>query len=145
MSLFEKQYGMKDFKELLEKRLKECDDPMNIPFGCDPYSQSSINRRMQQKATYSYVLEMLPEQIEIARYSQRLVAQQRSEIEQLKLNAERYKKLRQWMSSGVQEGWGEVTQLGAIAQYLSWDDFDKQLDSLPACNLGLCEVRDERS
>lgn len=139
MSIIEKQYGMKDFKDLMEKRFKECDDPMNIPFGCDPFSQSSINHRAIKKETYNYVLEMLPEQIEIARYSQRLVSQQRAEIERLKLNVERYEKLRRWMTSNVKEGWDEVIQLGAVGVYLSWDDFDMYLDNLPVCNLGLCE------
>lgn len=140
MSIIEKEYGLKDFKELMEKRFKECDDPMNIPFGCDPFSQASINRRAIQKETYNYVLEMLPEQIEIARYSQRLVAQQRAEIERLKVNAQRYEKLRRWMSSNVAEGWDEVVKLGAVGAYVDWNTFDAQLDSLPVCNVGLCEV-----
>ena len=62
-------------------------------------------------------------------------------------NASRYEKLRNWMSSNVNEGWREVKNLGAIAAYQSWDDFDKYLDDLPECNLGLCqkvEVPNER-
>lgn len=95
------------------------------------------------------------EQIEIARHSKRLVEQLREEneglrniieerispFEAVRKDAERYRKLRHWMSSGVQDGWDEVMKLAAVAQYLSLDDFDKQLDSLPECNVGLCEVQ----
>lgn len=58
-------------------------------------------------------------------------------------DAQRYAKLRYWMSSNVKEGWDEVEKLGAIACYLSLDDFDKYLDSLPECNFGLCEIIEE--
>lgn len=57
-------------------------------------------------------------------------------------NAQRYEKLRYWMSSNVKEGWDEVEKLGAIAAYLSLEDFDKYLDSLPECNFGLCEIKE---
>lgn len=66
-------------------------------------------------------------------------------IESVRLDAERYHKLRRWMSSNVKEGWNEVEKLGAIGAYLDWDTFDAQLDSLPVCNVGLCEVSVERS
>lgn len=56
-------------------------------------------------------------------------------------DAERYRKLRSWMSSNVKEGWQEVERLGAIAAYVNWDEFDKYLDELPECNVGLCERR----
>lgn len=56
-------------------------------------------------------------------------------------DAERYRKLRAWMSSNVKEGWQEVERLGAIAAYVNWDEFDKYLDELPECNVGLCERR----
>jgi len=59
------------------------------------------------------------------------------------MNAARYRKLRAWMSSNVQEGWSEVEKLAAIAAYLSWDDMDKALDALPECNVGLCHTRPE--
>jgi hypothetical protein len=55
-------------------------------------------------------------------------------------DAERYAKLRRWMSSNVREGWTEVERLGALACYTSWDDFDAYLDELPECNVGLCHV-----
>lgn len=60
-----------------------------------------------------------------------------------KADAERYRKLRRWMSSNVKEGWEEVSRLGAIASYVDWDAFDAYLDELPVCNVGLCHVRQE--
>lgn len=56
-------------------------------------------------------------------------------------DAERYRKLRGWMSSNVKEGWCEVEKLAAIACYLSWDDFDANLDQMTDCNVGLMEKR----
>lgn len=53
-------------------------------------------------------------------------------------DAARYRKLRRWMSSNVEEGWSQVVQLAAIACYVSWEDFDKSLDDLPECTYGLC-------
>lgn len=64
-------------------------------------------------------------------------------VEQDKIDAERYRKLRRWMSSNVKEGWQEVERLGAIACYVDWDAFDAYLDELPVCNVGLCHVRQE--
>ena len=55
-------------------------------------------------------------------------------------DAERYCKLRRWMSSNVAEGWREVENLAAIACYVDWEHFDKALDALPECNVGLCAV-----
>lgn len=77
------EYGLKEFKELLEKRFKDCDDPMNIPFGCDPTSEKSKFRRQIQKETYRDVLEQFPDSIGISRHSKRLIEKQRSEIELL--------------------------------------------------------------
>ena len=54
-------------------------------------------------------------------------------------DAERYRKLRAWMSSNVIEGWQEVERLGAIAVFEGLDEFDEYLDELPECNVGLCE------
>jgi len=54
-------------------------------------------------------------------------------------NASRYRKLRGWMSSNVQEGWQQVEQLAAIACYVDWDTFDLALDDLPECNVGLMQ------
>lgn len=64
-----------------------------------------------------------------------------SPFEEVRKNAQRYQKLRHWMSSNVKEGWSEVELLGALAAYMSYSDFDQYLDSLPVCNFGLCEVR----
>ncbi len=55
------------------------------------------------------------------------------------LDAERYLKLKKWMSSNVREGWEEVENLGGIACYAGFDEFDAYLDALPDCNVGLCE------
>lgn len=74
------EYGLNEFKELLEKRLKDCDDPMNTPFGCDPHSENSKFRRQIQKETYRDVLEQFPDSIGISRHSKRLIEELRSEI-----------------------------------------------------------------
>lgn len=54
-------------------------------------------------------------------------------------DAARYRKLRRWMSSNVPEGWEEVKNLGGLACYAGWEEFDGYLDALPECNVGLCE------
>ncbi len=61
--------------------------------------------------------------------------------EQDQIDAARYRKLRQWMSSNVKEGWQEVENLAAIACYVDWEHFDMSLDALPECNVGLCYTR----
>lgn len=55
-------------------------------------------------------------------------------------DAERYRKLRRWMTSNVKEGWDEVEKLATVGVYMGWDEMDKNLDALPVCNVGLCEV-----
>ncbi len=55
-------------------------------------------------------------------------------------DAERYRKLRRWMSSNVKEVWARVEELGAIAANVCWDEMDASLDELPECNVGLCSV-----
>lgn len=52
-------YGMKEFKELLEKALKDYSDPMNCPFGMDPYAEGKLWREAKQGAI-TWVLEMIP-------------------------------------------------------------------------------------
>lgn len=64
-----------------------------------------------------------------------------SEVTTALKDAERYAKLRRWMGSNVPEGWREVENLASVACYVGWDDFDKYLDSMPECNVGLCEER----
>ena len=59
-------------------------------------------------------------------------------------DAERYRKLRKWMSTNVKKGWSEVETLGAISVYAQ-EDFDAYLDGLPECNVGLCETSKEKS
>lgn len=56
------------------------------------------------------------------------------------INARRYEKLRRWMSSNVKEGWQQIQNLAAVACYVDWDAFDKELDALLECNVGLCET-----
>ena len=68
------------------------------------------------------------------------LSQAEARVAAMEKDAERYEKLRRWMSSNVPEGWQEVTQLAAIACYVSWDEFDARLDALPECNVGLCSV-----
>lgn len=54
-------------------------------------------------------------------------------------DSDRYEKLRRWMTSNVDEGWSEVCNLAAVGCYLGWDEFDKYLDQMPECDLGLCK------
>ena len=54
-------------------------------------------------------------------------------------NADRYERLRGWMSSNVPEGWDQVKQLAAIACYIDWDTFDTTLDLMGVCNVGLMQ------
>ncbi len=54
-------------------------------------------------------------------------------------NAARYIKLRGWMSSNVEEGWEQVECLAAISCYIDFEAFDKHLDTMPDCNVGLMQ------
>jgi len=54
-------YGLKEYKELLEKNLQQLKDPMSTPFGCDPHSNLSITVRYAKQESINYALEMLPE------------------------------------------------------------------------------------
>ena len=60
-----------------------------------------------------------------------------------RINANRYIKLRRWMSSNVPEGWQEVERMGAVASWQSLDDMDQYLDTLPECTVGLWSPRAE--
>jgi tryptophanase len=54
-------------------------------------------------------------------------------------DAVRYRKLQRYMASNVkQAGWEVVEQLGGVAAWMSIDDMDQYLDSLPECNVGFC-------
>ncbi|UZZ64553.1 hypothetical protein [Curvibacter phage PCA1] len=61
------------------------------------------------------------------------------------VDAKRYRKLQNWMSSNVKEGWLVVEQLGALAAWEGWDVMDGYLDSLGECNVGLCERREQET
>lgn len=54
-------YGLKEYKELLERQIKKLDDPMECPWDCDPYSQTSINIRRAKQEALTYAIEMLPD------------------------------------------------------------------------------------
>lgn len=75
--------------------------------------------------------------VEVATLKQQL-AEQPADNEDNRVNAARYKKLRRWMSSNVQEGWTVVEQLGAVASWQGWNEMDQYLDTLPECEHGLC-------
>lgn len=77
-------YGLKEFRELMENRYKECDDPMSVPFGVDPHGGYSKDLRCIRKEVYRDVLENFPDSIGISRHSKRLIEELRSENERLK-------------------------------------------------------------
>jgi hypothetical protein len=54
------EYGMKEYKELLEKALLKYNNPMECPFGMDPYVEGRIHRTAIQD-TLVWCLDMLPE------------------------------------------------------------------------------------
>lgn len=54
-------YGLPEYKALLEREMMHLRDPNNVPFGCDPSSQMSINVRHAKMESINYALEMLPE------------------------------------------------------------------------------------
>lgn len=54
-------YGLKEYKELLEKNLRELSDPMCVPFGMDPFSNQALDYRQAKIESINYALEMLPE------------------------------------------------------------------------------------
>lgn len=113
-------YGLKEYKALLEKNFNDLKNPLNVPCQLNPFGDSGNAYRYAKMESINYAIEMLPESIDP--------------------DGDRYRKLRRWMSSNRKEGWTEVEQLAAIAVYLGWDDFDKALDGLPECNIGLCEI-----
>lgn len=54
-------YGLKEYKALLEQELVDLRDPMNVPFGMDPFSSQSTGYRAAKAESINYALEMLPE------------------------------------------------------------------------------------
>lgn len=63
----------------------------------------------------------------------------------LQLDGLRYRKLREWMSSNVKEGWKEIENLSSIYTYVGFSEGDAYLDYLPDCNVGLWGDSDEQS
>jgi hypothetical protein len=59
-------------------------------------------------------------------------------LERDEKDAERYRKLRRWMTSNVAEGWTQVENLASVGCYIGWHEFDAHLDRMPVCNVGLC-------
>ena len=62
-----------------------------------------------------------------------------AEADELRKDAERYRKLRGWMSSKAKEDWYRVTELSGVFCYVSWEAGDSFLDGLPECNVGLMQ------
>lgn len=56
--------------------------------------------------------------------------EEEAEREQNKLDAERYRKLRAGMGYNVKSTWNQVCNLGAIASYVSHEEFDLYLDGI---------------
>lgn len=54
------QYGLKEYKALLEKNLANLNDPMSVPFGMDPHGPMAVCYRQWKKESINYALEMLP-------------------------------------------------------------------------------------
>lgn len=54
------QYGLKEYKELLEKAYKKYQNPMECPFGMDPYKEGAFYRQNKLEML-QWCLEMLPE------------------------------------------------------------------------------------
>lgn len=54
-------YGLKEYKELLEKNLSDLNDQYNVPFGMDPYGGQAKVWRRNKSESINYALEMLPE------------------------------------------------------------------------------------
>jgi len=56
------QYGIKEYKELLESALKRYDNLFECPFGMDPYSYEATLYRKSKQEILCWCLEMLPEE-----------------------------------------------------------------------------------
>lgn len=55
------EYGFKEFRELMEQRLKFYSDQSNIPFGMIPNSQEALFYMNAKAESYRDVLDMMPE------------------------------------------------------------------------------------
>lgn len=56
------EYGLKEYKELLEKALVCYQDPLSVPVEMDPYSKSANVWRAAKMEAILYALEMLPQE-----------------------------------------------------------------------------------
>lgn len=54
------EYGLKEYKALLEKALLAYDNPMECPCDLDPFKEGILYRNAKREAL-TYALEMLPE------------------------------------------------------------------------------------
>ncbi|ATN92812.1 hypothetical protein QGX11_gp049 [Pseudomonas phage PPSC2] len=54
------KYGIEEFKELIEAQIKKLNNPMECPFGMDPYGDGQVYRKAQQ-GILNWVVEMMPE------------------------------------------------------------------------------------
>lgn len=54
-------YGLREYKALLEKNLEDLKNPMNIPFGMDPFTSDATAYRTAKMESINYAIEMLPE------------------------------------------------------------------------------------
>lgn len=55
------EYGLKEYKELLERELLRLGDPNSTQFGLDPFCEMEINIRLAKQESINYAIEMLPE------------------------------------------------------------------------------------
>lgn len=54
-------YGLKEYKALLQKNLRDLHNPMSVPFDMDPHSSHATNYRAAKRESINYAIEMLPE------------------------------------------------------------------------------------
>lgn len=54
-------YGIKEYKALLESALERYKNPMECPFGMDPYSNEALIYRNSRMEAINWCIEMLPE------------------------------------------------------------------------------------
>lgn len=54
------EYGLKEYKALLEKAFKDYENPMNVPPHLDPYKEGVLYRQSKLEIL-NWAIEMLPE------------------------------------------------------------------------------------
>lgn len=77
------EYGLKEFKDLMEKRFEDAKNPMNIPCTIMPGSELANFYIQIKRETYRDVLEMFPNSIGISRHSKRLIEELRTRVRHL--------------------------------------------------------------